>query len=129
MDIFLLLSMIFCHILDDFCFQGWLASAKQKEWWEKNAPEPLYRFDYICALIMHSVSWSFVITVPLKVYSTAMHFGNGWMLVIMFLVNAAIHAIIDDLKANKKKINLVIDQSLHIIQILITFIVYYFIFK
>ena len=47
----------------------------------------------------------------------------------MFLVNAAIHAIIDDLKANKKKINLVIDQSLHIIQILITFIVYYFIFK
>ena len=121
--------MIFCHILDDFCFQGWLASAKQKEWWEKNAPEPLYRFDYICALIMHSVSWSFVITVPLKVYSTAMHFGNGWILAIMFLVNSAIHAIIDDLKANKKKINLVIDQSLHIIQILITFIVYYFIFK
>ena len=121
--------MIFCHILDDFCFQGWLASAKQKEWWEKNAPEPLYRFDYICALIMHSASWSFVITVPLKVYSTAMHFGNGWILAIMFLVNAAIHAIIDDLKANKKKINLVIDQSLHIIQILITFIVYYFIFK
>ena len=129
MDIFLLLSMIFCHILDDFCFQGWLASAKQKEWWEKNAPEPLYRFDYICALIMHSVSWSFVITVPLKVYSTAMHFGDGWILAIMFLVNAAIHAIIDDLKANKKKINLVIDQSLHIIQILITFTVYYFIFK
>lgn len=129
MDIFLLLSMIFCHILDDFCFQGWLASAKQKEWWEKNAPEPLYRFDYICALIMHSASWSFVITVPLKVYSTAMHFGNGWILAIMFLVNAAIHAIIDDLKANKKKINLVIDQSLHIIQILITFTVYYFIFK
>ena len=129
MDIFLLLSMIFCHILDDFCFQGWLASAKQKEWWEKNAPEPLYRFDYICALIMHSASWSFVITVPLKVYSTAMHFGNGWILAIMFLVNVAIHAIIDDLKANKKKINLVIDQSLHIIQILITFTVYYFIFK
>ena len=129
MDIFLLLSMIFCHILDDFCFQGWLASAKQKEWWEKNAPEPLYRFDYICALIMHSASWSFVITVPLKVYSTAMHFGNGWILAIMFLVNAAIHAIVDDLKANKKKINLVIDQSLHIIQILITFTVYYFIFK
>ena len=129
MDIFLLLSMIFCHILDDFCFQGWLASAKQKEWWEKNAPEPLYRFDYICALIMHSVSWSFVITVPLKVYSTAMHFGNGWILAIMFLVNVAIHAIIDDLKANKKKINLVIDQSLHIIQILITFTVYYFNFK
>lgn len=128
MDIFLLLSMIFCHILDDFCFQGWLASAKQKEWWEKNAPEPLYRFDYICALIMHSVSWSFVITVPLKVYSTAMHFGNGWILAIMFLVNAAIHAIIDDLKANKKKINLVIDQSLHIVQILITFTVYYLIF-
>ena len=129
MDIFLLLTMIFCHILDDFCLQGWLASAKQKEYWEKNAPEPLYRFDYIPALIMHSLSWSFMITIPLKVYSVCMHFNDGWLLPVMFLVNMAIHAIVDHLKANKKKINLVIDQSIHILQILISFTVYYFIFK
>ena len=32
--------MIFCHIIDDYYLQGWLASAKQKIWWEKNAPDP-----------------------------------------------------------------------------------------
>lgn len=33
----LLLTMLFCHIVDDYYLQGWLASAKQKSWWEKNA--------------------------------------------------------------------------------------------
>lgn len=39
---FVYLLMIFCHIIDDYNLQGWLASAKQKEWWKKNAPEKLY---------------------------------------------------------------------------------------
>lgn len=38
-SIFLLLLMIFCHIVDDYYLQGWLASAKQKKWWEENAPQ------------------------------------------------------------------------------------------
>ena len=29
------ISMIFMHILDDYCLQGILASMKQKEWWRK----------------------------------------------------------------------------------------------
>ena len=24
--------MIFCHVVDDYYLQGWLASAKQKKW-------------------------------------------------------------------------------------------------
>lgn len=52
--ILFLLGMIFCHIVDDYYLQGWLASAKQKEWWSKNAPNPLYKYDYIMALFMHS---------------------------------------------------------------------------
>lgn len=42
---------------------------------------------------------------------------------IMFLINFIIHAFVDDLKANKKKINLCVDQSIHIIQIIITALV------
>ena len=42
----MLILMIFCHIVDDYYLQGWLASAKQKEWWNKNAPDPLYKNDY-----------------------------------------------------------------------------------
>lgn len=45
--IFILFTMIFCHIVDDYYLQGWLASAKQKSWWEKNAPEKLYKYDYL----------------------------------------------------------------------------------
>lgn len=34
---FLLLLMIFLHIVDDYYLQGILASMKQKEWWNKAA--------------------------------------------------------------------------------------------
>ena len=32
MEIFMLISMLFCHIIDDYCLQGILASMKQKSW-------------------------------------------------------------------------------------------------
>lgn len=41
---FLLLLMIFLHIVDDYYLQGILASMKQKEWWHKTAPEKMYRY-------------------------------------------------------------------------------------
>ena len=44
--LFVIILMIFCHIVDDYYLQGWLASAKQKQWWKDNAPDKLYRFDY-----------------------------------------------------------------------------------
>ena len=49
-DTFCLLLMIFFHIVDDYYLQGWLASAKQKEWWKQNAPQCLYQYDYIWAI-------------------------------------------------------------------------------
>ena len=42
--------MLYCHILDDFCLQGILASLKQKSWWEENYPNKLYKYDYIISL-------------------------------------------------------------------------------
>ena len=50
MKIALLIFMIFAHIIDDYYLQGWLVSAKTKNWWEKNAPDKLYSKDYIMAL-------------------------------------------------------------------------------
>lgn len=115
--IFVILVMIFCHIVDDYYLQGWLASAKQKSYWAENADKKMYKFDYIWALIMHSYSWSFMIMLPIA-------FINGFDLTISFLVlfifNVIIHAVTDDLKANKKKINLWGDQLIHICQIVLT---------
>lgn len=115
---FVWLSMIFCHIIDDYYLQGILASMKQKKWWEEHAPDPLYRYDYLMALFMHSMSWSFMIMLPLAIYH---RFDVGLSFIISFFVNAIIHAVVDDLKANKLKINLIADQGIHLIQILFTF--------
>lgn len=118
---FVFLWMIFFHIVADYNLQGWLASAKQKSYWEANAPEELYKNDYVCALIMHSISWSFMIMLPIAYY---LGFTIGQEFIIMFAINVVFHVIIDNAKANWKLINLWHDQILHIAQIVITFIVF-----
>lgn len=114
---FVFLLMIFLHIINDYCLQGWLASAKQKEYWEKNAPQKLYKYDYMWALIMHSFSWTFMIMLPI---AYTMSFAVDICFVYIFFVNLIVHVITDDLKANKKAINLWVDQLIHISQICIT---------
>lgn len=121
--ILLLLTMIFCHIVDDYYLQGWFVSAKQKMWWEKNAPESLYKYDYIVALFMHSFSWTFSIMLMPTLYIIIM--GSSWY-PLLFIGNILIHMYVDDLKANKRKISLFQDQIIHLIQIIWTW--YCFIF-
>lgn len=113
-------SMVFCHIVDDYYLQGWLASAKQKSWWEKNSPDELYKHDYIAALFMHSFSWTFMIMLVPTIYIIL--FGGKYY-PLVFVVNLIIHMITDNLKANVKVINLCQDQLIHMIQIIGTFVV------
>ena len=117
MKLFILFVMIFAHIVDDYYLQGILANLKQKSWWEnQKSYKPMYKYDYIVALIMHAFSWSFMISLPI------LYFGFTKWIVIAIILNTIIHGIVDDLKANKGKINLIVDQSIHIIQIVITWI-------
>ena len=120
MDLFILWLMIFMHIVDDYKLQGILASFKQKQWWEENAPDKLYECDYIWALFMHSFSWSFMIMLPI---AFVMNFNITGLFAIVFIANVLIHAFVDDLKANQRKINLIQDQTIHIMQICITFVI------
>jgi len=117
--ILFLIGMIFCHIVDDYYLQGCLAAMKQKEWWENT--KPLYKHDYIMALFMHSFSWAFSITLLPTLYLIL--YGGNWS-ISLFIVNVIAHMFIDDLKANQKKINLVTDQSLHLLQIVGTWLCY-----
>ena len=118
-NIFIFLLMIFCHIVDDYYLQGWLASAKQKKYWEENAPDKMYKHDYIWALIMHSFSWAFMIMLPVTFF---VKFNVSLEFVMLFVWNVSLHAITDNAKANKKKINLIQDQMVHILQIIATFL-------
>lgn len=120
-NIFIILLMVFFHIVDDYYLQGILASMKQRSWWWEHAPNELYRYDYIMALAMHSLSWSFMIMLPI---AFAADFNVGFEFIFAFITNAVIHGFIDDLKANKRKISLVTDQSLHLLQIAVTAIMF-----
>jgi len=120
--VIILISMIFLHIVDDYYFQGVLAKMKQRQWWKDNIPDDKfqkYKYDYIVALIEHAFSWSFMIHFPWIVYSLLGNL-NQIIILISIVVNTIIHAIIDNEKANKYSINLVIDQSFHLLQILIS---------
>ena len=119
-DVFIFWLMVFCHIVDDYYLQGWLASAKQKKYWQDNAPDEMYKYDYIWALMMHSFSWSFMVMLPI---AYVMNFDINGLFATVFVVNILIHATVDNAKANQKKINLIQDQTIHLMQIIFTFII------
>ena len=123
----LLIFMLFAHLVDDYYLQGWLASAKQKKWWQEHAPNKLYKFDYIMALFCHALSWSIMTFLPILIYSLCNEINLNWFYLAL-PINLVIHAVVDDLKANKLKINLIIDQSIHFTQILITWLLFIIIF-
>lgn len=119
---FILVAMIFLHIIDDYVLQApCLCDLKQKSFWEKNAPQAMYKNDYIVALIMHAFSWSFMIMLPIAVTKG---FNIDINFFLMLIINTAFHAAIDDLKANKYRINLWTDQLAHIGQIIVTLALY-----
>lgn len=128
MKFIILFIMFFLHIYDDYRAQGILASMKQKVWWHDNAPAEKYSKDYIMALFEHAFSWAFTITIPWLVMAFVTNNPIYFILLITFYIaNTAIHGIVDDLKANKYKINLIQDQSIHFIQILLTWLMFVFI--
>lgn len=124
MTIKILSLMYLLHIIDDFVFQPiCLSKLKQKSWWENNIKDKnelkKYGNDYITALIMHSLSWAIMIHLPLFLYVS-----DDVFLAISIVINMLIHCEVDDLKANCKKLSLTQDQTIHIIQIGITFFVF-----
>ena len=119
MFIKILLFMLLFHIIDDFVLQPIsLSNLKQKKWWEKQEGySDKYKDDYKVALAIHSISWSIMIHIPLVIVFPSL---GQLALLISFIVNAVIHYYIDDLKANKLKINLFEDQMVHFWQICTT---------
>lgn len=125
--------MLFFHIIDDYYLQGILASMKQQSWWKKNCIKPLYekyyKHDYIIALMEHAFSWTVMINIPIIVYTYMNSIQiNAIVFIILFILNWIIHAMTDNVKANLFEINLIQDQTIHIMQIMMTWFIYTFIF-
>lgn len=117
MQEFILLSMIFLHVVADFNLQGILATFKQSKYWQEHVGGEL---DFIPALLAHSFSWTFLIMLPIAIYS---HFIISETFLLLFLINIILHAFIDHLKANRHAITLCTDQGLHYIQIALTWLI------
>jgi hypothetical protein len=131
MDYLIFVFMLFAHIIDDYYLQGILASMKQKSWWEKNAPDKLYKDDWVMALIEHALSWSISISIPMIIYAlfAKLNMDNfSLFLLIEIAINTSIHLIVDNAKANLHIINLIQDQMIHIAQISVTFSIFMHLF-
>ena len=110
---FVFVWMLFMHVIDDYFLQGILANMKQKSWWEKQEGyNVFYEWDWIPALLCHSLSWSFMIMLPLAVYYD---FNVNEAFVATFIINTLWHAVSDNAKANMKTSNLVVDQLFHLL--------------
>ena len=124
------------HLLADFWLQGCLADMKQQEWWQDRLHDMFmrydgrnksmewtarlydkYKFDYLAALVCHSLMWTILMMLPLMWFTDAL----SWSL--MALANTIIHAWIDQMKANAHRINLVTDQLLHAAQVVATVLI------
>lgn len=132
MKIFILLSMIFLGIVDDFYLQKDLVHFKTEYWWKSNLKPYVskerwkkYKDDYKLALCIHSFSWTFMMMLPTAIYAFA--FDKYWY-PLMYLPNIFVHYLVDDAKANKMVINFTQDQLLHLIQVVITWILIYYVY-
>lgn len=99
---------------------------KQKSWWEQqDGYNDTYEYDYIAALWTHAIWWGIELHIPVIAYiwyKGQLTPTRIVLLVFVMVVQIATHKIIDDAKANLKLINLVTDQSLHVFQIVVSFV-------
>lgn len=123
-----LLIMIFVHVIVDFRLQGILAEFKCKSYWaDKYTEDELntkYHNDYKISLLCHAMSWSAAVTLPVMWFTATDIYmynmpGIPGVMFIAFAINTAIHYYVDDLKANKHKIGLFVDQIIHFAQIIL----------
>ena len=126
MKVLILVIMFFLHIVDDYYLQGILAKMKMKDWWKEQTDKPLYKYDYLMALLEHAFSWSFVIMSPITIL---MIYHNDYRFVLNYIIllvsNTIIHAIVDNMKANEYRINLIVDQLIHFVQIIVTWLIFF----
>lgn len=126
MKIICFIAMIYMHIIDDYYLQGILSKLKRYKYWiNLEGFDKKYGNDYKVALIVHGLSWSISVMIPILIYRWN-QITDFWALLFgaILLANALIHSYIDNLKANEMLINLWQDQLFHLIQIICIFILF-----
>lgn len=123
------------HVIGDYGLQTIcnFHNMKQESWWKRicnidDLSKSKFKDDYKLILYTHAFSWTICILIPIIIdYYLKIHDSDylfQWFITIMVIINTYIHSIIDNMKANLNKINLIEDQTIHFTQILITLFLY-----
>ena len=125
----IILLTVLAHIVEDFHLQGIMASMKQKGWWyeqfakvsaeqpDREMPDIMRKYgkDYVIVLILHGLEWSICVSLPALVLGDI---TASWYAIVLVVVAMGLtHALVDDMKANARSINLWQDQLLHMVQL------------
>ena len=136
---FILIIMLVLHVFADYTLQGIMASMKQRDWWQKetlskhhiSVDMTIYKNDYKVALTCHAFEWAFCVMIPMlvSIWHTCTDFSwpnikVGAVYICLLVLNTWFHYFVDDVKANDKKCNLIVDQVLHVIQIFIAWLIW-----
>ena len=124
-----IILMLLLHILADFHLQGKLCDLKREEYWKRTCEKEQvdlyqYRNDYKVAMVAHCIEWTIIVMSAPAIISW-LHYEIVHPLFwscffILMGLNTLFHYQIDDMKANRYKINLLTDQLLHLMQIVLT---------
>lgn len=132
----MLWACIGLHLLADYALQGCLSELKQKRWWTTQMKQlyesfdkkyqtyelkwkirQKYKYDYMAGLFCHALMWTLVTFFPL------MWFCSSWTFTGVVLVNTLVHFVVDHMKANVHRLNLVQDQLIHLEQVVATVLI------
>jgi len=116
-----------CHFLADYPLQGVLANFKQHKWWEDNNLPNENHKNSNTALRIHGGSWAFMINFPIILYMFFTEQYSFMFVLWSICINGIIHYIVDDAKCNEGWISYRTDQWIHMIQVGITWLIYYLI--
>ncbi len=128
MIIQMILLTVLLHLIADYTLQGCLANLKQRKWWIETGKAngmsmqeiTKYKHDYKCGLLCHSLYWTLVTFFPIIFLSDL-----SWAVIsFIALINTAIHYEVDDMKANQGRLTLWQDQGLHLLQIVLTCVLF-----
>lgn len=122
----LTLLVILLHLVADYSLQGCLAQLKTAKFWRSvcrdcewcsaDAAFRRYGHDYRAGLVCHALYWTLVTFAPIIFHPLC----SAWTALAIVSLNALFHCWVDDLKANRGRLNLVQDQLLHAVQIAAT---------
>ena len=132
----MLWACIGLHLIADYFLQGCLSDLKRKRWWSDQIKKlykdydgyhksfewqyllvKKYKYDYMAGLFCHALMWTLVTFFPLMWYCSPCVFT------CVVLVNTSVHFVVDHMKANVHRLNLVQDQLIHMTQVIATVLI------